>query len=104
MTCWPWRSWTAGKKKTEPVNLEEVAREMLTLAEKEAAKKNLRLVLEVAPTVEDPGGQGLGGTTAGRTGRIVAAGYSHLAQVALNLLENVVRYSPPSGRVLMRLG
>ena len=38
-----------GERTTEPVNLEKVAREMLVLAEKEAAKKNLRLVLEVAP-------------------------------------------------------
>lgn len=93
-----------GEKKTEPVNLEEVAREMLTLAEKEAAKKNLRLVLEVAPTVEDRAGGGRENDRGPHRPVIVAAGYSHLAQVVLNLLENAVRYSPPSGRVLMRLG
>ena len=35
---------------------------------------------------------------------IVAAGHNHLAQVVLNLMENAVRHSPPSGRVSMRLG
>jgi len=84
-----------GERKTEPVNLEEVARDMLVLAEKEAARKNLHLVLEVAPEVQ--------GREDGHP-IIVAAGYNHLAQVVLNLLENAVRYSPPSGRVYMRLG
>ncbi|NLZ43922.1 MAG: cell wall metabolism sensor histidine kinase WalK [Clostridia bacterium] len=89
-----------GERKTEPVNLEEVAREMLVLAEKEAARKNLRLFLEIAPEGVAPEGQGREKSEP----IIVAAGYNHLAQVILNLLENAVRYSPPSGRIHLRLG
>lgn len=99
-----------GERTTEPVNLEKVAREMLVLAEKEAAKKNLRLVLEVAPegvALEGPDREKEGLEISGRENGepiTVAAGYNHLAQVILNLLENAARYSPPSGRIHLRLG
>src|SRR5690554_4529556 len=97
-----------GERKTEPVNLEEVIRNMLTLAEKEAAKKNLRLVLEVASGTSTRGGRE--NSVRARTGEngrvpvIVAAGHNHLAQVILNLLDNAVRCSQPSGRIHVRIG
>ena len=77
MISWPWLRWTG--EKTEPVNLEG-GRDMLVLAEKEAARKNLHLVLEVARSSR-PGGWSPHG---------VAAGYNH-GPGGLNLLENAVR-------------
>jgi signal transduction histidine kinase len=68
-----------------PVDLEQVARRALALREAEFAAKGIRVELE-AP---------LSGTVGGDA--------DLLAQALGNLLDNAVRYTPPGGRVTVRI-